>query len=43
MEEGGRAVTFGSDAHGPDMLAANFPEATAMLEYLCRRRSKTGQ
>ncbi|NLP83801.1 PHP domain-containing protein [Microbacterium sp. CFH 90308] len=32
-EEGGRAVTFGSDAHGPDLLAANFPEATAMLEY----------
>ena len=32
-EEGGRAVTFGSDAHGPDMLAAHFPEATAMLEH----------
>ena len=32
-EEGGRTVTFGSDAHGPGMLAANFPEATAMLEY----------
>jgi histidinol-phosphatase (PHP family) len=32
-EAGGRAVTFGSDAHGPDLLAANFPEATAMLEY----------
>lgn len=32
-EEGGRAVTFGSDSHGPDMLAANFPEASAMLEH----------
>lgn len=32
-EEGGRAVTFGSDAHGPDALAANFPEAVAMLEH----------
>lgn len=31
-EEGGRAVSFGSDTHGPDQLAANFPEATAMLE-----------
>lgn len=32
-EAGGRAVAFGSDAHGPDLLAANFPVATAMLEY----------
>jgi histidinol-phosphatase (PHP family) len=32
-EEGGRAVTFGSDSHGPDMLALHFPEATAMLEH----------
>ena len=32
VEEGGRAVSFGSDAHGPDTLAANFPEAMAMLE-----------
>ncbi|CAN5495836.1 PHP domain-containing protein [soil metagenome] len=31
-EEGGRAVTFGSDAHGPFSLAANFPEAVAMVE-----------
>lgn len=31
-EEGGRAVTFGSDAHGPHSLAANFPEAMAMVE-----------
>jgi histidinol-phosphatase (PHP family) len=31
-EEGGRAVSFGSDAHGPDLLAANFPEAMAMVE-----------
>jgi histidinol-phosphatase (PHP family) len=33
-EEGGRAVTFGSDSHGPAALAANFPEATAMLEAI---------
>lgn len=31
-EEGGRAVTFGSDAHGPHSLAAHFPEAMAMVE-----------
>jgi len=31
-EEGGRAVSFGSDAHVPEMLAANFPEAMAMVE-----------
>lgn len=33
-EEGGTTVTFGSDAHTPDALAAHFPEATAMLEHL---------
>ncbi|MFC8731044.1 PHP domain-containing protein [Luteimicrobium sp. NPDC057192] len=32
-EEGGTTVTFGSDAHTPDALAGNFPEATAMLEH----------
>ena len=32
-EEGGQAVSFGSDAHVPDMLAANFPEATLLLEH----------
>lgn len=32
-EEGGRHVSFGSDAHHPSVLAANFPEATAMLEH----------
>lgn len=31
-EEGGRAVSFGSDAHGPETLAAHFPEAMAMAE-----------
>lgn len=30
-EEGGRAVTFGSDAHTPEALAAHFPEAVAMV------------
>lgn len=32
-DEGGRAVTFGSDAHVPEDVAANFPEAMAMLEH----------
>jgi histidinol-phosphatase (PHP family) len=32
-EEGGRAISFGSDAHVPEALAANFPEATAMAEH----------
>ena len=32
-EEGGRAVTFGSDAHVPEVLAAGFPEAVAMVEH----------
>jgi histidinol-phosphatase (PHP family) len=31
-EEGGRAVSFGSDDHNTAGLAANFPEATALLE-----------
>lgn len=32
-EEGGRAVTFGSDAHDPGPLAQHFPEAVAMVEH----------
>jgi histidinol-phosphatase (PHP family) len=32
-EEGGRAITLGSDAHRPEALAAHFPEAVAMVEY----------
>jgi histidinol-phosphatase (PHP family) len=31
-EEGGDAVTFGSDAHHPAALAHGFPEAAAMAE-----------
>jgi histidinol-phosphatase (PHP family) len=31
-QEGGRAITFGSDAHTPDMLADGLPEAAAMVE-----------
>ena len=31
-EEGGRAISFGSDAHAPGALAHGFPEAAAMLE-----------
>ena len=32
-QEGGRAVTFGSDAHTPQHLASCFPEAVAMVEH----------
>jgi histidinol-phosphatase (PHP family) len=31
-EEGGEAVTFGSDAHDPTLLASGFTEAAAMVE-----------
>lgn len=31
-EEGGREITFGSDAHTPDAIASRFPEAAAMAE-----------
>ncbi len=33
-EEGGRAVSFGSDDHNTIGLAGNFPEATALLDNL---------
>lgn len=33
-EEGGRAVSFGSDDHNTEGLAANFGEATALLEHV---------
>jgi histidinol-phosphatase (PHP family) len=32
-EEGGRTVSFGSDAHTPDALASGLPEAALMLEH----------
>jgi histidinol-phosphatase (PHP family) len=32
--EGGRAVTFGSDAHDPSWLANGFPDAVAMVEAI---------
>ena len=32
-EEGGRAITFASDAHTTDALAGNFYEAMAMAEH----------
>lgn len=32
-EEGGHAITFGSDAHVSAPLAAHFPEAVAMVEH----------
>jgi histidinol-phosphatase (PHP family) len=31
-DEGGKAVTFGSDAHDPTRLAAGFPAAAALVE-----------
>jgi histidinol-phosphatase (PHP family) len=31
-EEGGEAVSFASDAHSPDAIARNFPEAAIMAE-----------
>ena len=39
-EEGGRAVTFGSDAHEPSELARNLREAAAMAEALGFTMSK---
>ena len=33
-EEGGRAITFASDAHSPEWLGDNFFEAMAMAEYV---------
>ena len=32
-EEGGQAITFGSDTHAVDDLAGRFPEAMAMVEH----------
>jgi histidinol-phosphatase (PHP family) len=40
-EEGGSAVSFASDAHTPDAIAADFPEATAMLEHYGFRAGST--
>ncbi|MCK0117019.1 PHP domain-containing protein [Isoptericola sp. S6320L] len=40
-DAGGTAVTFGSDAHTPDAIASNFPEATAMLEHFGFRPGRT--
>ena len=39
-EEGGRAVTFGSDAHVPSELARNLREAAAMAETVGFTMSK---
>ena len=33
-DEGGEAVTFGSDAHEPDAIAAGFHDAAAMADGL---------
>lgn len=40
-DEGGAAVSFGSDAHTPDAVASHFPEATAMLEHVGFRPGRT--
>jgi histidinol-phosphatase (PHP family) len=32
-EEGGQAISFGSDSHVPETVAANFPEAVVMAEH----------
>lgn len=42
-EEGGRAVSFGSDAHVPHALADGFPEAICMLEQLGFRPGNRSQ
>jgi histidinol-phosphatase (PHP family) len=39
-EEGGRAITFASDAHTTDALAGNFYEAMAMAEHFGFRRGR---
>lgn len=40
-EEGGRAISFGSDAHEPLGLAAGFPEAVQMVEQFGFRAGRT--
>jgi hypothetical protein len=39
-EEGGRAITFASDAHTTDALAGNFYEAMAMAEHFGFRQGR---
>lgn len=38
--EGGRAVTFGSDAHVPEKVGDGLPEAAALLEHVGFRRGR---
>jgi histidinol-phosphatase (PHP family) len=42
-EEGGTAISFGSDSHVPETLAANFPEAVAMVEHFGFREGATAE
>jgi histidinol-phosphatase (PHP family) len=42
-EEGGRAITFGSDAHTADSVASNFYEAMAMAEHFGFRAGRRPQ
>jgi histidinol phosphatase-like PHP family hydrolase len=39
-EEGGRAITFASDAHTTDALAGNFYEAMALAEHFGFRQGR---
>lgn len=40
-QEGGKAITFGSDAHTPTAIASHFPEAVAMVEHFGFRSGST--
>ena len=42
-EEGGQAITFGSDTHAVDDLAGRFPEAMAMVEHYGFRPGRNPQ
>ena len=42
-EEGGRAISFGSDAHRPDVLAHGFGEAMIMAEHVGFRPGRRPQ
>ena len=42
-EEGGQAITFGSDTHAVADLAGRFPEAMAMVEHYGFRPGRNPQ
>ena len=41
VEEGGRSISFGSDAHLPQNLADHFPEAVLLAEHFGFRPGNT--